>query len=174
MEKLKMDEERVIYLLRNKKTLMDNYNRREAQLLSGLESYSETIEGVSFKSKEIKEFVLSRTNSPADPIFSLIEKIERERETMAYEALEGLLNVIWLQYELSTLLRELDTLDEPYRSILERLYINRDTWDETEFILGIATSTLKRKRKQAMKLLVDNTNRALKKQEVQEHGKEQT
>lgn len=174
MEKFKMDEERVIYLLRNKKTLMNNYNRREAQLLSGLESYSETIEGVSFKSKEIKEFVLSRTNSPADPIFSLIEKIERERETMAYEALEGLLGVIWLQYELSTLLRELDILDEPYRSILERLYINRDTWDETEFILGIATSTLKRKRKQAMKLLVDNTNRALKKQEVQEHGKEQT
>lgn len=174
MEKLKMDEERVIYLLRNKKTLIDNYNRRESQLLSGLESYSETIEGVSFKSKEIKEFVLSRTNSPADPIFSLIEKIERERETMAYEALEGLLNVIWLQYELSTLLRELDILDEPYRSILERLYMNGDSWDETAFSLGMTKTTLHRKRKEAIKQLISNTNRALKKQEVHEHGKEQT
>lgn len=155
------DEEKIIYLLKNKDTLKSTYAERELRLLKELESHAETVEGLSLKSRELKEFIISKTNVNTDPVFKIFESVEKDRASMVYEQIKGLKDVAVKKMELDILLDELDSLKEPYRSILNMLYVNCQSWKNIAHELDISIATCGRHRKKGIDILINRMGKEM-------------
>lgn len=150
------DEQKIIYLLKNSHILMRAYNEKEIELLKGFETLDETIESISLKSKVIKEYMQSKTNAPSDPLFAVLDKLEKNKENMMYEQLAALKDLDKKKTELKALMSELERLNEPYREMLIKLYVKGTSWKEVRYELEISPSTFSRYRKKAINQLVEN------------------
>lgn len=150
------DEQKIIYLLKNSHRLMRAYDEKEIELLKGFETLEETIEGISLKSRVIKEYMQSKTNAPSDPVFAVLDKMEKNKENMVYEQLEALKDLDRKQTELKALMSELERLNEPYREMLIKLYVKGTSWKEVRYELQIFPSTFSRYRRKGINQLVEN------------------
>ncbi|MGN1155127.1 MAG: hypothetical protein ACI4TK_03015 [Agathobacter sp.] len=163
-------ERDVIEILRHKDNYISVIHRKMYTISMDLRNTNEIIWSVSLPSQQMSEMprrkgVIKDLEDTYEKYRIVLEQRKRDYQSMVFDLIEEEMSIVrvWMCYL---------ALGEPYATILDKVYVQKQLYSATELESDMAHSTFERKRQEGIKLIIKYYDSGKSASELKELEKE--